>query len=647
MYKSKYLKYCKKIENLLIQKEISPKFLSYSSSKNMSLYGGSMSSMLKYYSNLEARSIETVSNITIKSLEKMIYEIEKKDLNKDWFASTDLNWDEFLQDLKDNSKVSYKKKIIDKLLAKLKIDYHEFQLLIKNIVNYNEYIRFFLIGDPQKKRDLDLLVHVSYDPTVSLSEVEYQKLITDLMEIPSFRTKIQEDKMDINYINMDDENNLIQSSKGAIKFTQNILVFTYSMNIQKYILEPMPKPFLPDKDPFIRSIELINYVSAIQKRFLDGLKVLFPVVYNQQLSKLKGAIYNSTDQDKLNFVEKYMNIFLTQNLGKPITEDQQEIFKSITIKILQLILWENGIIKPEFFSKEGALDLVLGLGVQLNKSEVMSILYIKASENIVTISFQQIWIIFMQIAPNYLWELPGTSKQWTPIKVNPIDSNVLFNLIRINAPIGEVMAEYAKHFPIPRDGDKLILQTNFVDILDPIKIKKIQELLKHLTISDLNPRSLEWIRMINHPDLKFGSNSGIKVYTEFPDWKIQFQDNYYLLLGLIAEMDVLRLINFDEIFKGSELIEVGAIIEKGYHKPLLGVCPDGLLLLPDKTIIPIEIKKIKVDDKKAIQRELDLAARQLSHTKNLINSGSKYSLVKHTLMILYDFYNQVIYFRVI
>ena len=647
MYKTKYLKYCKKIENLFIQ--IGSSYNSYFTPEiiNMESVGGSMNSTLEFYANLEARSNENVINATIKTLEKMIFEIDKSNLTKDWFSISGMIWDEFIQSLKMNQKVSFKKKIFDNLLAKLKIDYDTFKLQLENIVHFNQYIRFFLIGDPKSKRDLDLLVHVRYDPKILLSQTEYHKLITDLMSIPTFQDKVQANKMDINFINMDDQNNIIQSSKGAIKFTQNILVFTYSLNIQKYKLNPMSKQFFPDRDPFIRNIELINYVSSIQKRFLDGLKILFPINYNRDLSKLKGKIYNSSDEIKLDFVVKHMNIFINENLDKPIIEDQQEILKSLTIKILQLILWERGIINQEFFSKEGALDQVIQLGYSLKKDEVMSILYIKSTTNIVTRNFKQIWDLYIHIAPNYLWELPGISKDWNHKKVNPIDNNKLFNLIRTNAPIEAVMKEYSIIYPIPIEGEKLILQTNFIDILDQSKIDKLQKLLKHLTISNLNPRSIEWIRMINDSDLKFGSNAGIKDYAEYPDWRIQFQDNYHLLLGIIAEMDVLRLINFDSIIKGSELIEVGALIEKGSHKPLRGVCPDGLLLLPDNTIIPIEIKKINIDDKKGIQREIDLAARQLSGTKDLINSGSKFSIVNNTLMILYDFYNQVIFFRII
>ena len=236
MYKTKYLKYCKKIENLFIQ--IGSSYNSYFTPEiiNMESVGGSMNSTLEFYANLEARSNENVINATIKTLEKMIFEIDKSNLTKDWFSISGMIWDEFIQSLKMNQKVSFKKKIFDNLLAKLKIDYDTFKLQLENIVHFNQYIRFFLIGDPKSKRDLDLLVHVRYDPKILLSQTEYHKLITDLMSIPTFQDKVQANKMDINFINMDDQNNIIQSSKGAIKFTQNILVFLrfLAKNIEEF-----------------------------------------------------------------------------------------------------------------------------------------------------------------------------------------------------------------------------------------------------------------------------------------------------------------------------------------------------------------------------------------------------------------------------
>ena len=112
-------------------------------------------------------------------------------------------------------------------------------------------------------------------------------------------------------------------------------------------------------------------------------------------------------------------------------------------------------------------------------------------------------------------------------------------------------------------------------------------------------------------------------------------------------MDVLRLLDFKTIFPGAELIEVGAIIETGTKKPFISACPDGLLLLPDKSIVPIEIKKINVSDNKGMQREIDLAARQLTGVKDLINQNGRFKIVNYRLMVLYDFYNQDIYYMVI
>ena len=175
-----------------------------------------------------------------------------------------------------------------------------------------------------------------------------------------------------------------------------------------------------------------------------------------------------------------------------------------------------------------------------------------------------------------------------------------------------------------------------------------QALLTRLVVSDLNPRSREWVAMLADPRLKFGDNTGIRVYETIPKWQIQLSDNYHLLQGMIAEQDVIDKFPFKTIFPDFELIEVGALIQPGPKKPYLGVCPDGLLVknTQPQEIIPIEIKKIELGSNKAIQREIDLATRQLARTQEMLNYSTP-KICNKICIILYDFHNFNVYYRII
>ena len=61
---------------------------------------------------------------------------------------------------------------------------------------------------------------------------------------------------------------------------------------------------------------------------------------------------------------------------------------------------------------------------------------------------------------------------------------------------------------------------------------------------------------------------------------------------------------------------------------------------------PIEIKKIELGSNKSIQREIDLATRQLARTQDMLNY-SRPKICKNVCMILYDFHNFNVYYRFI
>ena len=192
----------------------------------------------------------------------------------------------------------------------------------------------------------------------------------------------------------------------------------------------------------------------------------------------------------------------------------------------------------------------------------------------------------------------------------------------------------------PAEGEILVTQTNFVDILNPTDIATLRNLLPRLIVSDLNPRSREWVEMLADPRFKFGDNTGIRVYDTIPKWRIQLKHNLHLLQGMLAEQDIIDKFPFNTIFPDFELIEVGALIKPGPKEPYLGVCPDGLLVktTQPQEIIPIEIKKIELGSNKAIQREIDLATRQLANTQEMLNYSTP-NICSKICIILYDFHN--------
>jgi hypothetical protein len=579
-------------------------------------------------------------------IQNKLSKVLKYDLDLLWFPGGKKGIIEYLEFRSQNVKGI--RIDTNKLLEKMSISLDQYEEKLDQLLNYNTYKAIYVIGDPKNKRDLDLVVSVNHDVKIPLSTSEYTRLLSDALKIDA--DKVREEKLDINFVEMDCNNNIIQSSKGVSKFTQTILHFTYPSNRQIYNLDPFPNAFLPNNHDLILHLELINYIDSIIKKILDSLKKLDPTNY-KLLSKEKGRVYNSDSLTRLYYVINFMDQWLKLNKNKSLTTDQQEVLKSITIKVIQFLLWRLKIVNEHFFSKEGALDTLIELDIekQLNKEQLMKVLYILPDNNVTSEFFKPIFEIFKRESPNYIWNLPGPISSWNNMFINSLSGDDLFDAIRINNkydPIIEYL--YQKKYSEPKKGQILNIQNIFIGLLNTNQIQKVRNLLPNLEISELNPRSPEWIEMLSDPKYKFGDNTGIRVYQNIPDWKIQLADSYHLLQGMIAEQDIINNFKFNQIFPNFELIEVGAIIQTGPTIPQLGVCPDGLLVKNShpEEIIPIEIKKINLEGSRGVQRELDLAIRQLARTQTIINQ-SRPNIVKNVCIILYDFNNFNAYYKIL
>jgi len=632
-FKYKYLKYKKKFEYLIYIQQ---------NSKKINMLGGSAArapdEIQKYLGDL------TISKTIYNEIETKLKKVLKLNLDLTWFPGGKEGLEQYLYRRISNPKG--KRIDTNRLLEKLSMNLKQLGDKLNELFNYNKYNAFYLIGDPKRKRDLDLLVVVTEDVQIPLSKLEYIRLLSEVSQLDA--EMVRQGKLDINYINMDLENNISQAIKGQAKFTQNILHFTYSLNRQIYSLVPLSKPFLPSEHPYEIHLELIHNIDSMIKKVLDSLKKLDPINYNR-LSKEKGRIYNSDSQSKLKYVIDFIHNWMKTNQSKALTTEQQEFLKSFTIKMIQFLLWRERKVNSDYFTKEGALDTLKKLVHGLNKSELMRILYIQPDDNITSELFRPIFEIFVIESPNYLWELPGQSPNWNLITIDTLDSDLLFNAIRINKKYQpEISDLYQAKNSVPVEGKILNLQSNFIGQLIPEKIKIVQELLPQLIVSGLNPRSPDWISMLADPRYKFGDNTGIRIYDTIPNWRIQLKDNLHLLQGMVAEQDVIDKFPFSTIFPNFELIEVGALIQPGPKTPYIGVCPDGLLVKTShpQEIIPIEIKKIELGSNKSIQREIDLATRQLARTQDMLNY-SRPNICKNVCMILYDFHNFNVYYRFI
>lgn len=603
---------------------------------------------------------------------KTLNHVASKNRTPTWFPDGKVGFHHFLDLIKkNNGKKAY---MFSRLLHEMNIDCTEMNALMDELANYNKWTKWYIIGDPTSKRDIDVFGVVTFDVKVGLLSSELERLINDVQDTVGHTFGVvTEDHLDICLINIDEQYNITDVSKGSKQFGSLILGYTCSLNQQKYpfVCPPLYQPG-EGCDEILKS-EVFDMDETIIKKVLDALNDMFLDAYNQTTSdqpsvaQQKTIAYNSLFSEKKEIAIRLMEVWLKsiEIHDRELTTKQQEVLKSVTFKILQMIIWSYGIVGPNFFTKEGVLDLVIGLGFQLDKDKLMQVLYIKPGNNKTTDAFRPIWELYKDFTKDHKMDLPGVNPGWNtemlvqndshpvwPAVVDPeVSDEELCHLWQyyLDPPmkpteyLGQfkfsllILTALGLHFmrshdwlcfvtcAIPflmflffaiqihqdPDSDKLKIQHHFSEENDSTCVDSLKKTFEGtpVEVKGCGQQTQDWFQVLNDPQYEFGKNSGIKQYKKIPSWQHQLKDFRHLVVGCIAEKWIQEYFPFDKLFPNATFMTIGALIAKTSEKPYRGVAPDGLLVFKDDQgitteIIPIEIKKIdsiNLDDRTNIK----------------------------------------------
>lgn len=471
--------------------------------------------------------------------------------------------------------------------------------------NFSKYISFVIIGCPHST-DIDVccIVNESYQSngkTYPLLADEINRLNNEIYDKLGYD---KSRKLDINFITVKN-NNITSLSKGG-KETQNIILSTYDLHKQKYECPNLE---------FVK-IDILEKCKTIAKFYLDHLEDIS--IDYQLIRESKKRAYQTT-YDMLEFSKTVIGNIDICNLNDK--KEWNDTMKSLTMKIIQLILLKNNIYE---YTKEGMINQVKIFG--FNEDELTYLLF-RGNKGIKSNIFTRLHDEYVKILEEYL---------------NNIDKNIheiLFCDINIHYKNNfkhffdspNIATEQFQKSWNQKFNDKSI---NSIFKLESSNQENRNILLQyfdekyHKNFIWINQRSEEWLKL-----LKFytcGNNS--------KEIQSGFNGKFNLIRGAIAE----QLIIDNFIFEDFNKISLGLLV-KDTKEGSKGCAPD-LILVNDKEIIPVEIKCLKSDKKNSDYYDsLILAQKQCETVKNIFNSFNC-NLIKKKIIILSWFTeNKLIY----
>jgi len=439
----------------------------------------------------------------------------------------------------------------------------------------------FVVFGCKESRDIDVAVIIP-DRNMIHDDINMEQLKEQLSKI-GYDIKRE---IDINTIYIKDSNVMLVG-KGGLEI-QNMILMTYQYHKQAY---PCPVNGLI-------KLNLKDKILIVSKFILDHLKVLIGKEEYQSIRTERRGAYQG-QWNRVVFATKVFDKIKLIN-----TNDWMDTMKSLTMKMIQLILLEHD--DMEYTKRQ--------MAVKFNK------IYEGQYEHIIWFllrgkegTFNQLTIELMarefkRIVDDFEIE----TIEWKLLTLNTMDNPTLLsdNLFQefIKSPFEPTLlfvSEFIKVCPNRSINQMFPILCNNADKL-PENI-----LNKAILVSQ---RSKEWLGLLSY--YTCGTNSGLIPY-EGNDW-VSFY--YNLIRGAIVEQMVIHNCDFSNWFSGQTIdkITVGLLVESK-EQGSNGIAPD-LLLMVNKEIIPVEIKCIvgKPVDNADYRRSIKLARKQIEQSCKII-----------------------------
>lgn len=511
----------------------------------------------------------------------MINNHHNLELFDEYFKKNNITKEELLLNLKNHPKRTFNhvRKFIPNITD-----------CINDLDIYSYYDKFYVIGCPTST-DIDVVCIIdrqflSNSIPLPLKNTEIERLTT---ELNSIGYDISRD-IDINIICIENKR-CIGKSKGGDEII-NILLKTHSLHIQYY-------DFNIEID-FI-DVSLIDKLKAITKFIFDYIE--YVCIDYKNFRETKSRLYMEGIESMMKYVHKLIDLIEYRE-----EKNSQDFFKSLTMKIIQLILLKDNIY---MYTKEELINI--SNVYNFNKENIRYFLT-RGKEGIFNMdTFRNLYKTFISILHDYFENLDIRTIKIDSIRNVTILSEILFDefIKSPNSHTSTFELEYEK-------SSFYIVNDLFpIDITPPEQINLPSDIVKRHFIQ-IPQRSEEWIRLL---DMYKCGNNGAEI-------KDTMEGIYNLLRGAITESIVFDRFTPEMLnLEGWEKVQVGLLVENKEILGSIGCAPD-LILTKNNMIIPIEIKTLTDKNHNSnYYNKFDLAKKQLQRVENILGSRIIYKKI--------------------
>lgn len=455
---------------------------------------------------------------------------------------------------------------------------------------YSYYDKFYVIGCPTST-DIDIIciinkMYLFNSIPLPLKNTEIDRLRREL-NLSGYDTDID---LDINIICIENKR-CIGKSKGGDE-TINILLKTHTLHKQYY-----------DYDIEIDFIDipLIDKLMGITKFLFSYIE--YVCIDYKNFRETKRRLFMEGNESMMRYSPRLLELIEYRD-----EKNSQDFFKSMTMKIIQLILLKDNIY---MYTKEELINV--SDIFSFDKENIRYFLTRGKQGTFNMDTFRMLYKNLISIINEYFDNLNTRT-----IKIDSISNvthlpNILFDEF-IKSPNSHTDT-------FEKEYDKLLCKD--INKLFPIEITPPEHI--NLPINIINEhfiqipqRSEEWIRLLEI--YKCGNNGAVIKNT--------IDGTYNLLRGAITESIILdrftpELLNLE----GWEKVSIGLLVE---NKNIIGStgCAPDLILTKDNKIIPIEIKTLTdINHNSNYYRGIDLATRQLQSVENILGSEIIYKKI--------------------
>jgi hypothetical protein len=343
------------------------------------------------------------------------------------------------------------------------------------------------------------------------------------------------------------------------------------------------------------NVPVIDKLKSITKFIFDYIE--YVCIDYKSFREIKKKIYSEGIESMMKYSHNLLELIEYTNEKK-----SQDFFKSITMKIIQLILLQDNLY---YYTKNELIDQFENYN--FNKENIRYFLT-RGKKGIFDYeTFIKLYNIYIDSINNYFDSIELKIIKYDDFNNTTILSDSLFNeFIKSPNNCTKIFEEEYKLKYNINDCNNLFL----IKITPENLIDLPNDLIKKHFIQ-IEQRSEEWIKLIKF--YKCGNNGA--------EIKQNMEGIYNLLRGSITESIILEKFNPESIdLYGWTKVSVGLLVEEKDKEGCIGCAPD-LLLVKDNMIIPVEIKTITNNNhNNNYYSKLDLAKKQLNTIENILTS---------------------------